>query len=166
MLFSSAFSHYNWVNALKMTWVGKNFNSHQISIWIRLSIRCSQVILNISRTIETSRNVLIFWHLSLKFSKNCLKWFFNNICKEVKSSSMWHTTNNLVSSLFRKFINQSLHSWNKHLNTLKTESLCSIELVCAEVSKSICPVKSIKNLNLMFIGNLVVLTLFEHVTKI
>jgi hypothetical protein len=41
MLFSSYFSHNDWVDTLKMRWISKNFASHMASVWILSSKTCS-----------------------------------------------------------------------------------------------------------------------------
>ena len=90
--------------------------------------------------------LVLDWHYTLELCKDLTKWFVNNICKNIQSSSMRHTDNNFFSSEFHETIHAAFHTWNERLTTFKTKSLHGIEFLLQKVGKAICPKKSIEDM--------------------
>jgi hypothetical protein len=84
------------------------------------------------------------WHHSLEFCKNSFQRLSDNVCKEVKSTSVGHANNDFLSSLCLKFVNKSLHARNEGFNSLETESLHGVELGGDKLSELVCPKNTIE----------------------
>lgn len=103
------------------------------------------MVLDISRTlVEDSR--------SLELSENGLVGLSHNVGKHVESTSMGHTDNNVLDSGIDGSVDQSLHTDNDSLGTLKTESLVVGELGGKEGLEEVSPDKSVEHSSLLVRG--------------
>lgn len=115
MLFSSSSSHHNRVHAFKVGGVSKDRNSQLPSIFVALSVSCTKMVLNISRSdvgvLSGLRNS------TLELSKNLFKRFLHNVREHIKSSSVRHTHNNFFGAHFRKRVTAEFKARDKSFKT-------------------------------------------------
>ena len=113
MVFSSDSSHNNWIYAFQMRWVSKNLNSEIIPVWVSFCIMSTQMIFHITRMCVVLFISQISWSHALELSKNDFKRLSQNISQEIKSSTMWHSTDCFLSTISLDSIHRSFHSWNE-----------------------------------------------------
>ena len=149
VLDSAGLSKDDWVLSLQMRWVGNQRELNTLSGWSWALEVHSQVILHISGSLILSSDT------SGKLGEDGLVWLANNVGEDVKTSTMWHTNNDILNAVIDGAINKSLHSWNKGLATLKTETLVVRVLGGREGLEGGRPDKSVENAALLVSGVLV-----------
>lgn len=166
MLFGSDLTHDNRVNTLQVRWVGKQLNCKLLSTSIFPGVMSSQMILDISRVShELLVGVGIGWSDTLELGEDDLHWLSNNVGQHIKSTSMWHTDNNLFAVILNEGVHDGLHAWDETFAALKTKSLQCVEFILEEDGKHISPEKSgIDELNL-FGGQVIKLHQLELVSN-
>lgn len=117
VLDSAGLSENDWVLSLQMRWVGDQRKLDTFSGWSGALEVHSQVVLDISGSLILSSD------RAGKLGEDGLIWLADNVGEDVKTSTMWHTDNNILDTVVDGTIDKSLHSWNKGLATLKTETL-------------------------------------------
>jgi len=104
---------------------------------------------------------IICWFDSLKFSHNNLHWLPYNVCQDIQSASVGHTDNKIDCSFINSCINSYFDTWNKTFTPFKTKSFHCVEFLCKEISEFVWPVKSIIEMNFLFISHPIKLDTFK-----
>ena len=122
------------------------------------------MILHITRMCGVLIILQVSWSYTLEFRKDDFKWFSQNISQEIKSSSMWHSTDGFLSSICLDGIHRRFHSWDECITAIKTKSFKSIEFNVNKISKLICIHNSFENLEFCCLWKFNKLSIFDFIS--
>lgn len=149
VLDGAGLSKNDWVLGLQMRWVSNQRKLDTLAGWSWALEVHSQMVLDVSGTLILSGD------RAGELGEDRLVWLADNVGQNVKTSTMWHTDDNILDTIVDGAINESLHSWNKGLATFKTETLVVRVLGGREGLEGGRPDKSVENATLLISGVLV-----------
>mmetsp|Transcript_10024 Transcript_10024/g.16848 ORF Transcript_10024/g.16848 Transcript_10024/m.16848 type:complete len:240 (-) Transcript_10024:588-1307(-) len=91
-------------------------------------------------------------YLSLELSENGLHRLPDHVGQHVQPSSVGHSNNDLLGSIFNQGVHGALEAGDEALHAFETEPLHGVELDSDELGELVCPIKAIEDLELLLLG--------------
>lgn len=91
---------------------------------------------------------------AVKFGKDGLVWFSNNVGQHVQSTTVGHTNDNVFNAQLNGSVDQGFETWDQRFSPFQTESLVTRELSGQEGFERGGPDQTVQDLSFLIRGEL------------